>query len=84
MAAGRPTRCRVIDRLAEQGPLTPSELADATDRSPRSVRYVLRELRKEGRVSYRRDVQDPRQRLYSLERDESSDRALHCGEDGAR
>lgn len=60
------TREAVACVLAEEGPMSPSELVQRVDRTPRSIRYALRELEDEGAVAWRFDPTDTRYRRYRL------------------
>jgi DNA-binding MarR family transcriptional regulator len=74
------TREAVASVLSREGPLPPSELAERIDRTPRAIRYALRELEEEGFVAWRRGPSDPRYRYYQwVAADTATPRAC-CGE----
>lgn len=67
------SRRMVLLVLGYEDELTPTELADRTRLSRKSVRNSLDELEEKGLVTEKTDLADTRQRLYSA----SSESDLH-------
>lgn len=64
----------VLATLREAGgPLSPSDLQERVDRSPRSVRGALRALEEAGEIEWSLDPRDPRYRLYRVVDSEAGD-----------
>ena len=71
-ALGDPTRLAIVKLLAN-GPLRPSEIADALDQSRPLTSRHLRVLRKAGLVQDQVQSEDARQRVYELRQEPFSD-----------
>ncbi len=65
-ALADPVRRRVVELLAQR-PMRPSELADATGRTPSSLSKHLRVLRQHGLVRESHPEFDARVRIYTLQ-----------------
>lgn len=82
MSSETTTREVLACLLAREGPLCPSELANRVDRTPRSVRYALRQLEEDGVVDWHTDPTDTRYRRYRLSREAEEALTASCSPAG--
>ena len=61
-----PSAVAVLGLLATRGPLTHKDLVASAPIPPRTVRFALARLRREGRIVERLSLRDSRQSYYSL------------------
>lgn len=66
-----PSAKLVVKTLEYEGDLTQSQLAESTLLPARTVRYALAELEEDGLVTSRISFRDARQRIYSLDVEET-------------
>ena len=74
-----PSAITVLGILATRGPLTHKDLVANAAIPPRTVRFALARLRREGRIVERLSLRDSRQSYYSLATGDVATEFHHAG-----
>ena len=67
----------MLGLLATRGPLTHKDIVQTAPIPPRTVRFALARLRREGRIVERLSLRDSRQSYYSLATGDLATEVLH-------
>ena len=70
----------MLGLIAHRGPLTHKDIVATAPIPPRTVRFALARLRREGRIVERLSLRDSRQSYYSLATGDAATEHLHSAE----